>query len=96
MWRITLASAPHDPQDLTVRYDGSLMADAIANPPNLTRKYQHFMGKFNPTLPAPVELRVDLRPDLARRMAARAILETGCQQVIFGGVGSDISRNKHF
>ena len=64
------------------------MADAIANPPNLTRKYQHFMGKFNPTLPAPAELRVDLRPDLARRMAARAILEKGCQQVIFGGVGS--------
>ncbi len=60
-----------------MRYDGGI-----------PRRYQDFLGKFNPTLPAPPELRVDVRPDLARRIAARAILEKGSQQVIFGGVGS--------
>lgn len=64
------------------------MTDVIANSPNLTKKYEDFLFKFNPTLPAPAELRVDLRPDLARRIAARAVLEKGSQQVIFGGVGS--------
>ena len=64
------------------------MAEAIAKPPNLTKKFQDFLSKFNPTLPAAAELRVDLRPDLARRIAARAILEQGSQQVVVGGVGS--------